>query len=78
MKVIKYNGASYPAREIELDGYPTKVTVSVTLLEDALLDDDGNYKDDEAKRIDEMVYYYLTSEEFVKPKARIKELLNNI
>lgn len=74
MKVIKYNGASYPAKEIELDNGMT-VLVSVKCLQDALLDSDNNYKDTEAKFIDDKIYYYLTSDEFMLSNKNIKNLI---
>ena len=77
MRVIKYKGASYPAKEIELDN-KTTVLVSVSFLQDALLDNNDEYVDKEAKNIDEKIFYYLNHDEFMLSKDEIKKLLISI
>lgn len=75
MEVIKYNGSSYPAKKIKVG--TDEVLISCTFLQDKLFDSNGNYKDAEAKYVDELVYFYLTADDFNKSTNEIKQIIEN-
>lgn len=58
MDFINYNDKNYPLREIKLPefGY---VTISTESLSKLLLNDDSCYTTQEAKYIDEKVFYFI-------------------
>lgn len=76
MEVIKYKDASYPARWI--NNGAEDVLVSVDILQNALLDYDGNYKDKIAEWVDSEIFYYLTPSDFTKSDDEIKDILSTI
>lgn len=70
MTYITFEGIEYPTREIfvTIDGDKYQYIVAPIELEYALMDDDEDYlkyKNDEAKTIDDGIYYYCTSDEWV-------------
>lgn len=75
MEVIKYNGSNYPAKKIKVG--TDEVLISCTFLQDKLFDSNGNYKDAEAKYVDELVYFYLTADDFNKSTNEIKQIIEN-
>ena len=73
MEVIKYKDASYPVRWVN-DGVEAFL-VSVDVLQDALIDDSGNYRDSSAEFIDNTIYYYLSADEFMKSNDEIINII---
>ena len=73
MEVIKYKDASYPARWI--NNGAEDVLVSVDILQNALLDNYGNYRDKIAEYVDDQIYFYLSPEDFVKSNDEIVEII---
>ena len=73
MEVIKYKDASYPARWI--NNGAEDVLVSVDILQNALLDYDGNYRDKIAEWVDDQIYFYLSPEDFMKSEDKIVEII---
>lgn len=73
MEVIKYKDASYPACWI--NNGAEDVLVSVDILQNALLDYDGNYRDKIAEWIDDQIYFYLSPEDFMLSNKNIKNLI---
>ena len=58
---MEYRGKEYPAYCVEIPGWGDYI-VNVKSLEDALLPD-GNYADDEARWIDEQIFFYVPGTE---------------
>lgn len=72
---IEFNGKSYPAREVCLED--NDYTISVSSLNEALLDGNGNYVSENAKNIDEDIFYYLEDSDIEKPDEEIIKILED-
>jgi len=75
-EVVKYKDRSYPARRINMQDGLDHWLVSVTMLRDALFNEDDEYKDDEAGYIDDKIFFYLEPKDFTKSEAEIREIIN--
>lgn len=62
---IEFEGKKYPVWETDrIDGIDYSVRISVESLKDQLFDEEWeNPKDDEAKLIDETIFFYLSDSE---------------
>ena len=81
MAYITFEGIEYPTREIivTINGDKYQYTVAPIELEYALMDDEGDYleyKNDETKTIDDGIYYYCTSDEWVMDDETLGEYLS--
>ena len=81
MAYITFEGIEYPTREIivTINGDKYQYTVAPIELEYALMDDEGDYleyKNDEAKAIDESIYYYCDSEEWCMSAENLGKYLS--
>lgn len=79
--MVIFQGIEYPTREIivTIDGDKYQYTVAPIELEYALMDDDGHhleYKNDEAKAIDESIYYYCDSAEWCMSDENLGKYLS--
>ncbi|HYD91837.1 MAG TPA: hypothetical protein VEA37_10170 [Flavobacterium sp.] len=73
-ETVKFEGKRYPIREIELpDGQI--VNVSVQELNEALMNDGGNYKSAEARYVDESIHYFVEPRELLLPEAELIALV---
>lgn len=59
---VTFQGQTYMTREVEVKGYGFR-TIAPTSLSEKLLSD-GNYVSDEARAIDEGIFYYLDDARF--------------
>jgi len=62
MDTIKFQNKKYKAREIELPELGN-VLISTTSLNDALMNNGSDYVSDEAKNIDEEIYFFVEESE---------------
>ncbi len=69
---VSYKGKEYVIRNIEIPGYGNQ-TLSVHSLNEIM--NDGEYPDDEAKQIDERIFFYIPDKMIKKRKDEIKEYL---
>lgn len=58
MDKIIYNRIEYPIREVYIKTFGA-VTISINSLNDSLMNKDGSYKNDEAKFIDEQIFFFV-------------------
>ena len=70
-----YDGRSYPVREIELPHAGEDALIATTELEKALMKDDGSYKDDAARAVDEQILYYVSPQEIRLPDNELALLV---
>ena len=71
---ITYKGEKYPYREVELeDG--NIVLISTTALEDEIFIG-LSHDDEKAEDIDDMIYFYLTEDEWPLSDKEVVELIN--
>lgn len=59
---MEYKGKEYQARLVEIPGWGERV-VSVESLEKELLPDGARYADEEARWVDEQIFFYVPDEE---------------
>lgn len=59
---MKYKGKEYPVYEVEIPGWGLRL-VSVVSFEEALLTPEGNYTDEEARYIDEQIFFYVDDDD---------------
>jgi hypothetical protein len=77
MDSIIFNSVSYPIRTIKLIKWGV-VTISTTNLECLLLDSDtDDYVSNEARSVDEMIFYYVEKNQLNLPKIEFTQLLQN-
>jgi hypothetical protein len=62
IEYITYNGNDYPTRWVHIKSFGERL-ISTTALSSVLLDDSYNYVSDEARCVDELIFY------FVKPEV---------
>lgn len=75
---IVYKGKKYPVKEIVLFAGTEdamRTNVSTEELSKALYDSESGYRDEEARRIDESIYFFLDANTFKKSKEEIVEYL---
>jgi hypothetical protein len=72
---ICFRGKTYPAREIEIPDYGA-VLISTSSLNDALMNDDhSDFVSDEARTIDEQIYYFVEDSEIGLGDVTLAKLL---
>ncbi len=59
MDYIVFDKVYYPVRELWINGYKKIVKISSEELNDVLLDSAGNYKSNEARMIDEQIFFFV-------------------
>lgn len=59
MDYIVFDKEYYPVRELWINGYKKIVKISSEELNDVLLDSAGNYKSNEARMIDEQIFFFV-------------------
>ncbi len=65
MDTVLFNGRQYPLRHgIFVKGYGYR-TIGAQSLEEVLFDSEGNYVSDEARRVDEDIFFFI-DDKFVK------------
>lgn len=77
-RTVVYKGKKYPVKEIILFDSTEdamRVNVSTEELSQALYDSESGYRDEEARHIDESIYFFLDAEMFNKSKKEIVEYL---
>ena len=60
---VTFQGKNYPVKEIEVGNYGIH-RISTISLEDKLLKADGNYVSDEARIVDNDIFYYMNDDRF--------------
>ena len=76
--MITYNGCNYCAREMHIPSYGT-VLISNSTLRNLLIDDDCKYRTEQAKWIDETIFFYVEDNEFNwDTKSLTKLILTNL
>lgn len=76
--IVVYKGKEYPVKEIVLFAGTEdamRTNVSTEELSQALYDSESGYRDEEARHIDESIYFFLDAEMFNKSKEEIVEYL---
>lgn len=75
--MVIFQGIEYPTKEIvvTINGDEYQYIVAPIELEEALMNDDG-YQNDEAKAIDESIYYYCDSEEWCMSDENLGKYLS--
>ena len=58
MFTVKFENRKYRLREIEIEGEGTRI-IGSTVLNNKLLTNDGHYKSDKARFIDEQIYFFV-------------------
>jgi len=78
MGMIKFQEKEFTIREVELPNRGN-VIISLSSLNDLLLDDNGGYVSDEAISIDESIYYFVDNSEIeLSDEELIKKLICEI
>ena len=76
MDTIKFQNKEYKAREIELHELG-KILVSTTSLNNVLMINGSDYVSDEAKNIDEGIYYFIEEEEIELNETDLVKLISS-
>lgn len=81
--LITWNGVKYKAIDTEihtglLSGDMMMITVASTELWDAIRDDVEGCRNDEAIRLDERIFGYLTPDELAKSDNEVQELIQGL
>jgi hypothetical protein len=71
--MIHFQNISYPTRSVELADYG-EILISITSLNDILLKDD-DYVSDEARYIDEQIFYFAEDEQINLSDDELRKLL---
>ena len=79
MEMVIFDGREYPARYvcIDVEGEKETVLVAQESLERALMTPDWRYVSDEARNIDEGIYFYVPDQEIFATDQQLEELLNS-
>lgn len=75
MNTIKFQNKEYKTREIELPEFGN-VLISTTSLNDALLNNGSNYVSDEAKNIDDEIYFFVEENEIEMNEVDLVKLIS--
>lgn len=62
---IEFNGKKYPVKEVYIEDFGNR-PASVLSLADELITEDGDFVSEEAKAIDETIFFYVEDGEIVK------------
>ncbi|WP_179318986.1 hypothetical protein [Winogradskyella helgolandensis] len=73
MTVVQFNGHEYPIRKVQMP-FGERV-ISVTDLNDALMNADGSYFSNEARFVDESIFFFLEKENFDLSENKVKEII---
>ena len=73
MNVVQFNGQEYPIREIRMP-FGERI-ISITELNDALMKNDGSYFSNEARFVDESIFFFLEKENFGLSEKKIKNII---
>jgi len=77
MELIKYKGEKYPTVIINFPFGERKI--STTKLNDSLMNNDGSYVSEEARFIDEQIFYFVEEEDiYLQKKELAKMILSEI
>jgi len=71
---ISLNGYYYRIRTIKLKNKET-VTISTTDLNASLFDDNWQYISDDARHIDELIFYFVNEDEIELPEKFLSEIV---
>ena len=71
MQTITFEGKKYPARELMVQGFG-EITISTESLEEVLISND-EYVSDDARRVDEMVCFYVPDNHIDWPESDLIE-----
>lgn len=75
METIKFNGKKYPVKEVYIEDFGNR-PVSVLSLADELITEDGDFVSEEAKAIDETIFFYVEDGEIIKED--LEEFISNM
>lgn len=76
--MIQFNNKTYPSRFIDIPEYG-EVVISVYSLNEVLLNDSNNYISEEARLIDETIFYFVEDKMInISTKELAKVILNEI
>lgn len=74
MDTILYEDKEYPIRELKIPNYGRGL-VSTTELSTYLLDNDGGYFCEEARHVDEQIFFYVEQKEILLSKKKLVALI---
>lgn len=74
--MIVFNKVNYKTRSIETSGFGN-VKLSVRSLNDVLIDEKGEYVSENARLIDEEIFYFVEDDQIGLPSERLQELLKS-
>ena len=74
MDSIMFNNQIFPVRKVEMKEYGN-VLISTALLNTILMKEDGNYLCEEARIIDEQIFYFIEPEEIHYSENSLTKLL---
>lgn len=75
METITYHGCEYPVIIIDVPGWQDGARISVTTLNDELMNRDGSYVDDEGRVIDESIFFYVEEHEIDLPEEKLVRVI---
>jgi hypothetical protein len=74
--MIMFKNAWYVTRDLNLPSFGY-VVISTTELRNLLLDDDCEYTSDEARYIDEQIFYFVEEDEIKMTSKSLSKLIRN-
>lgn len=78
MAIIIFQNKKYKSRQLQITGWGNYYVAS-TRLERMLFDQNGRYKSEEAKNIDEQIFFYIKPFQFkLRDKELGKEILKDL
>jgi hypothetical protein len=75
METIEFENARYPIKNIFLPNYG-EVTLSTSLLNIKIMNDNGSYSSEEARLIDESILFYVEQNEIHYSENKLIKLIN--
>ena len=75
--LIKFNGREYPTKLLNIPGFGEKL-VSIEGLEKTLFDAEGFYVSDEARVIDEKIFFYVPDNIINSNEKSLVELIEEV
>jgi hypothetical protein len=70
-ETVELNGREFNIRVPDVKGCLNGKTISTENLNDILLDGDGNYISEEARRLDEMIFFYVPADKITLPDSQL-------
>jgi len=77
MEILRFNNTGYPFRNIILPNIG-EVTLATTTLNSKIINEDGSYTSENARLIDEKIYYFVDDNEMLFCDKALTDIVSQI